>query len=211
MAGTWPAAPRQSGSTGAPSRRRARQEVNCSCGQAWPLRRRHTGIRIDRRGGERLWDRPRSAPGDPPCGGQLGLPGGGSFRKYGEGRLTALSKRAGAGPCHPRPRSCRGRPPLPRVTAWEPRCVGPERAPPASGPQRRLLPAGRTRPPWAGPAAARLAGRGPPGDAALHLQRLGPAFVLVGVFAVLHVLRGRGQAGLSRRAAGTPELRSLRT
>ena len=39
--------------------------------------------------------------------------------------------------------------------------------------------------------AWRLAGCGPPGNAALHFQRLGPAFVLIGVLAILHVLWGR--------------------
>lgn len=45
----------------------------------------------------------------------------------------------------------------------------------------------RQSPGWARP-GSKLAGYTPPRDAALHLQRLGPALVLVGVLAVLHVL-----------------------
>lgn len=41
-------------------------------------------------------------------------------------------------------------------------------------------------------ALGRLAGRGPPRDAAFHLQRLRPAFILIGVLTVLHVLWGLG-------------------
>lgn len=42
-------------------------------------------------------------------------------------------------------------------------------------------------------ALAVLAGRASPRDTAFHLQRLGPAFVLVAVLTVLHVLRGGEQ------------------
>lgn len=37
-----------------------------------------------------------------------------------------------------------------------------------------------------------LAGHGLPWDAAFHLQCLGPAFILIGVLTVLHMLWGQG-------------------
>lgn len=49
-------------------------------------------------------------------------------------------------------------------------------------------------------ALSRLAGHGPPWDAALHLQRLGPAFVLIGVLTVLHVLWGSGEQEVTASA-----------
>lgn len=49
-------------------------------------------------------------------------------------------------------------------------------------------------------ALSRLAGHGPPRNAALHLQRLGPAFVLIGVLTVLHMLWGSGEQGVTASA-----------
>lgn len=51
----------------------------------------------------------------------------------------------------------------------------------------------------------RLAGRASPRDAAFHLQRLGPAFILIGVPAVLHMLQGQGSGESQPQPSGTPE------
>lgn len=78
---------------------------------------------------------------------------------------------------------------------WRPHVSGQENAPGRAWAQ--------ASPGWAHAAslvlsrARSLAGCGPSRDAALHLERLGPAFVLIGVPAVLHVLRG-GRSGRAR-------------
>lgn len=98
-----PGQPRSPGAVPAQGEPGGRRRQNCQ--QARPLRRRHTGIRIGRRGGERLRDRrpPPSPPREPlpPRGGRAGAPRG--------RRLEEIRRGAPDRPIQ----ASRGRPPPP--------------------------------------------------------------------------------------------------
>lgn len=117
-----------------------------------------------------------------------------------------LTKCDAAGPFSPDHWSCFGHQSLP----WSPNVLGQENVPGRVWGRASALHCCRRRhcrrrrrhrlhPGWAHAASLSLeltlgglAGHGPPRDAAFHLQRLRPAFILIGVLTVLHVLQGGG-------------------
>lgn len=186
----------------------------------WLSRRNHTRNRNSPKSSEWLWDGEilEDAPiccraavtfvqrggghtlGPCSCrclGIRLGLPRGGTFRKR--------RRWVPDFPCHSEPGLAPAAPTTSYtwspVTALEPRCVG-ARERSWLGAGSGLSPA--LAPPLPSPGEAhaaslslvlalgRLAGCCPPRDAAFHLQRLRPAFILIGVLTVLHVLWGLG-------------------
>lgn len=126
---------------------------------------------------------------------RLGLPRGGSFRKRRWVPDCPRQSEPRLGPAAPPPVTLG-----PRSLPWSPDVLGQERSRLGAGSGVSPALAPPLPPPGRAHAAAlslvlalgRLAGRGPPRDAAFHLQRLRPAFVLIGVLTVLHVLWGLG-------------------